>query len=270
MSLKAAIEQELNRKDKQNHSDETIKGKPRRYHGPNQPEDISGLVIQSKLNKLFYLRDHHDEERAGLHASAIIVSDNEFCYRQQVLSLIYRQNQGEQLPVKLLRIFAEGEAIHRKWQNLFVKAGIAEHIEARHYSEEYELYFTPDAVINLDGTKYVVEIKSMNTFSYQKAKSHPTGRKQLLLYMHLLGIPQGFVLAEDKNTQDWQPFMQRYDYDQVVPYLERLHQVQELKQNFLKFQEMPARKCKNSTCKKAAECPMRDACFNIGIGRQKL
>ena len=41
----------------------------------------------------------------------------------QVLSLIYRQLQGEQLPVGLMRIFEEGNAIHEKWQRLFIRAG---------------------------------------------------------------------------------------------------------------------------------------------------
>jgi hypothetical protein len=233
----------------------------------NKSEGIQSLLIKNKLDKLFYLRDHLDEDRAGLHASAMIASDNDFCYRQQVLSLLYKQNQGELLPVNLMRIFAQGNAIHEKWQNLFVKAGIADMIEGRSFSEEYELYFTPDAVIILDGKKYVVEIKSMNTFSFQKANSHPSGHKQMQLYMHLLGIPQGFVLAEDKNSQDWKPFLAEYDPEVVKPILARLNTVQEMKQAFLKYKEMPPRKCKKCDSKRAKECGMRDACFNVGIGR---
>jgi len=274
MSLKSAIMDELSKgKGSQNPSVEkqsSNRHKPMSRNKSTYPDDLKGLLIKSRLDKLFYLRDEKDEERAGLHASAIIVSDNEFCYRAQVLSLLYKQNQGEQLPINLLRIFAAGTSIHEKWQHMFIKAGIAEHIEARHYSEEYELYFTPDAVINLDGTKYIVEIKSMNTFAYQKAKSHPSGQKQLQLYMHLLGISQGFVLAEDKNNQDWQPFMCEYDPEQVLPFLGRLNQVQEMKKAFVKSKEIPPRKCKNSETSRAKSCNMRDACFNIGNKRVDL
>ena len=68
--------------------------------------------IEQVLNSLFYLDKNIDEElkflksvmtrgqesqeRKGLHASAVIVSDDKFCYRQQVLSLFYKQLQGEQ------------------------------------------------------------------------------------------------------------------------------------------------------------------------------
>ena len=88
--------------------------------------------------------------------------------------------------------------------------------------------------------------------------------------MHLLGIPQGFVLAEDNNNQDWQLFMCEYDPEQVLPFLGRLNQVQEMKQAFVKSKEIPPRKCKNSETSMAKSCNMRDACFNIGNKRVDL
>ena len=96
--------------------------------------------IEKLLNNLFYLdknipkeleflesvmtRGQGTTERKGLHASAIIVGDDKFCYRQQVLSLFYKQLQGEQVQVGLKRIFAEGDAIHEKWQRLFIRGGL--------------------------------------------------------------------------------------------------------------------------------------------------
>ena len=112
-----------------------------------QEADKSGTKIQSteeqqmeaKLNKLFYLekdveqeteflrmvmtRGQETQERKGLHASAIIVSEDKFCIRQQLLSLFYKQKQGEQVPIGLKRIFSEGDAIHEKWQRLFIRGG---------------------------------------------------------------------------------------------------------------------------------------------------
>lgn len=238
--------------------------------GNEKDMGIQGLIIESKLNPLFYLRNELDEERAGLHASSIIGSENDLCYRQQVLSLLFKQNQGEGIPIRLARIFAAGNSIHEKWQNMFIKGGIADQIEGRSYSEQYELYFTPDAVIVLEGKKYVVEIKSMNTFSFKKANNHPSGRKQMQLYMHLLGIPQGFVLAENKNSQDVKIFYERYDPEVVMPFIARLNSIQEMKQAFIEHKEMPPRKCKKSGSKKAEGCNMRDACFNIGKGRIRI
>lgn len=231
------------------------------------------LIIKQRLNKLFVdMRDvrHLDEERVGLHASAIIDSDANFCYRCQLLSLFYKQGQGRDLPIGLLRIFAEGNAIHEKWQNMFEKTGIAIKNEARSYSEKYDLYFTPDSLVKINGKIYVVEIKSMNTFAFKHAKSHPSGQKQCMLYMHLLGISNGFVLADDKNSQEFEIFPVVYDHEKVLPYIERLNEIQNMKRDFVENKVAPPRKCKDANVKRALECSMRDCCFNIGDGRKKL
>lgn len=239
----------------------------------NITNSSESLIIKQRLNKLFVeMRDINnlEEERAGLHGSAIIESETSFCFRCQLLSLFYKQGQGKDLPIDLLRIFKEGNAIHEKWQNMFEKAGIAIKNEARSYSTKYDLYFTPDSIIKIDGRIYVVEIKSMNTFSFKKATSHPSGQKQCMLYMHLLGIPNGFVLGEDKNTQQFEIFPVEYSYEKVLPYIYRLNEIQLMKKNFIENKEVPPRKCKNANTKKAMECPMRDCCFNIEKGRIKL
>lgn len=234
-------------------------------------QSTESIIIEQRLNKMFYtMRDNLEDDRVGLHASSIIGGDDSFCYRCQVLSLFFVQNKGHELPVTSLKIFAAGNSIHEKWQNMFIRSGAAVKIEARSFSEKYELYFTPDAIIEMNGKQYVVEIKSMNTYSFKHATSHPSGRKQCMLYMHMLGIPNGFVLAEDKNTQDIKIFPVEYDYSVVVPYLTRLHEVQEMKKAFIKHKELPARHCKNCDTKQAVGCSMRDACWNIGGGRVKL
>ena len=77
--------------------------------------------IEKLFNKLFYAKKDMDEEvkfvkqmftrggdtteRYGLHTSAIIVGEDKFCYREQVLSLLYKQAQGENVPLNLMRSF---------------------------------------------------------------------------------------------------------------------------------------------------------------------
>lgn len=247
------------------------------------------LVIENTLNKMFYAKPNiveevkllnllmtkngYDKDRAGLHASAIIVSENEFCYREQVLSLIYKMEQGDNIPISLRRIFEEGNAIHEKWQKLFVRSGlgIAENMDRSRFNKRYELTYSPDATNVLFNKKeYVVEIKSMNMFAYQKATSHPSGAKQLKLYMHFTKCFNGFVLAEDKNTQQFKVFPVEYDYNDIAPYVERLEKVQEYKYKLLEEHKMVPRKCTKIDCKRAQTCNMRDACWNVGKGRVKL
>lgn len=236
---------------------------------PTQVKDINILLLEQELNALFSLPGRDHEERTGLHASAIIASPTQFCLREQILSLFYKRNKENNLPVGLLRIFKEGNCIHEKWQDMFVKAGIAKGIEDRGYSALFDLFMTPDAIIEVNGKLYVVEIKSCNTFSYKHMiDSHPSGTKQLQLYMHFLCIPNGFVLAEDKNNQEFKIFPVKYEPNQARPYVERLYEIKEARERYMMERKLPIRMCGSHGCKRAMGCGMSDACF--GKKRIKL
>lgn len=248
--------------------------------------------IEHLLNSLFYFdkdipnelkflksvmtRGAETTERKGLHASAIIVSDDKFCYRQQVLSLFYKQLQGEQTSVGLKRIFAEGDAIHEKWQRLFIRGGLCEPLDCdfTRFDEDFDLSYTPDIICKLprnmsltepcdEWDEYVVEIKSMNTFSYKKQEHHASGRKQCQLYMYLTGIHKGIVLCDDKNTQEFKVKTYEYNPSEIAKYIRRLEKIQEYKDELILDKKLVKRhkNCTGYNCKKAQECPMRDVCF---------
>ena len=251
--------------------------------------------IEELLNNLFYLdknipeelkflksvmtRGAETTERKGLHASAVIVSDDKFCYRQQLLSLFYKQLQGEQTPIGLKRIFSEGDAIHEKWQRLFIRGGLCKPLDCdfSRFADEYDLSYTPDIICALPvdmklssvyddsvpKEPYVVEIKSVNTFTFKKQKYHASGRKQCQLYMYLTGIHKGIVLCDDKNTQEFKVYKYEYNPSEIAPYIRRLEQIQEYKQRLLKKHKIVGRhtKCNGYSCKKAQECPMREVCY---------
>lgn len=262
--------------------------------------------LEKILNKMFYLKKNIDEEvafvkqvmtrglenqeRVGLHASAIIVSDKQFCTRQQVLSLIYKQLQGEQIPVGLKRIFEEGNAIHEKWQRLFIRAGYAKAktCDLTRYDVEYQLSYTPDIVCRIpeffDGA-IVVEIKSVNPMQFKKMQSHPSAQKQLQLYMHECikeakrkkkwngkDYTKGFVLCDDKGAQDFKVFVYDYDPEFVAPYVDRLEDTRYQYYEFMDGGKAPVRHkdCKSYECKQAEKCPMKDACWNRNNGRKRL
>lgn len=262
-------------------------------------QDSESAALEKVLNKMFYLdKDPKEElkflkqvitrgtgtqERFGLHASSMIVSDNAFCARQQVLSLIYKQRQGEQVSVGLKRIFEEGNAIHEKWQRMFIRAGYAtaESCDYSQLNKEFEVSFTPDIICSIPSKDYdwddlTCEIKSVNTFQFKKMveknASHPSGEKQLQFYMYLRGTKKGFTLCEDKNTQEFLVKIVKFDPYIVEPFVERLEFVKEAKQRVYEEGKMVKRhnKCTSATCKMAEECPMRDACYGIGMGKVKL
>lgn len=237
------------------------------YAKKNMEEEV-------KFVKQMFTRGGDSTERYGLHTSAIIVGEDKFCFREQVLSLLYKQAQGEQVPQNLIRIFEEGNAIHEKWQRLFIRGGLckAEDCDFSRFNKEYEIGYTPDAIITINGVQYVVEIKSVNTYQFMKMTSHPTAEKQVNMYMRFTGIHQGIILCEDKNTQNFKVFMVKYKPDKAAPYIERLEAVQFYKKRVLEEGKMVKRcsQCTSKVSKRAIGCAMRDACWNCGKGRVRL
>ena len=262
--------------------------------------------LEGILNKMFYCEKNIEEEtkfvnmvmtrglesteRIGLHASAMIKGDKEFCIRQQVLSLIYKQLQGEQIQVGLKRIFEEGNAIHEKWQRLFIRAGYAKAntLDRTRFDNEYMLSFTPDIVCRIpefyDGAM-VGEIKSVNTFQFKNMTSHPSAKKQLQFYMSELikqaklknkwngkDYLKGFVLCEDKNTQDFKVFIYDFDKDFVGPFIDRCEEVSAYYQKAITENKMVGRhkKCDSYSCTMAEKCPMKDACWDKNNGKIKI
>ena len=260
--------------------------------------------LETIFNKMFYLERNIDEEtkfvnqvmtrglgnqeRIGLHASSMIVGDKQFCVRQQVLSLMYKQLQGEQISVGLKRIFEEGNAIHEKWQRLLIRANYAKAktLDRTRFDDEYMLSFTPDIVCRIpefyDGAM-VGEIKSVNTYQFKNMTSHPSAHKQLEFYMFELikqaklkgtwngkDYLKGFTLCDDKNTQDFKVFIYDYDEDFVAPFIERCEEVKFYYDKAIKENKMVGRKkeCDSYNCKMAETCPMKDVCY--GKSKERL
>lgn len=259
--------------------------------------------LEKILNQMFYLpkdveketafvkqvmtRGLESTERVGLHASAIIVSDKKWCLRQQVLSLMYKQLQGEQVKVGLRRIFEEGNAIHEKWQRLFIRAGYSnvDDLDVTKFNKQWRVSYTPDIECLIpqyfDG-KMIGELKSVNTFQFKKMNKHPSAGKQLQWYMALsiarekqagtwngIDYTKGFVLNEDKNTQEFKLEVYEYEPDRVEPFVQRCRDIKAGYKRIHSAGKMVARPedAKSSDCKRCHDCPMRDACWNIGQGR---
>ena len=232
---------------------------------------------EAKFVKQVMTRGQESQERVGLHASSLIVGDKDFCVRQQVLSLIYKQLQGEQINVGLMRIFEQGNAIHEKWQRLFIRAGYskASDLDVTQFNDAYKISFTPDIICSIpefyDG-KMIGEIKSVNTFQFQRMVKHPSAWKQCQWYMYLTGIRKGFVLSEDKNTQDFK--IEVYDYDPsiVAPFIDRAEAIKYYYNKLMKQHKMVQRPddAKSSDCKRCKDCPMRLSCWNLEGGKIKI
>ena len=256
-------------------------------------QSSDAAVLEKIFNRMFFLpkdveqetrfvnmvmtRGTDTQERIGLHASALIKGDKDFCLRQQVLSLLYRQLQGEQISVGLKRVFEEGNAIHEKWQRMFIRAGYSTPwtLDVTKFNKKYRISYTPDIICEIPefyNGKMVGELKSVNTFQFQKMTRHPSAWKQLQWYMYLTGIHKGFVLSEDKNTQDFK--VEVYDFDStiVAPFIDRAEQIKFYYNRVLKEKKMVKRPkdAKDSECKRCKECALKNACWNVDGGGVRL
>lgn len=223
--------------------------------------DLQSLLVNSAFDKLMFQKREEDETRIGMHGSGVISKD--FCYRQQVLSFYYKGAEPN-YPVELRRIFLNGWYVHIKWQKLFEQAKIAYGIEQRGKSDFWKLLFTPDAIIKLKNKLYIVEIKSVNTIQFQKMNEHESARHQIQLYMHMTGIPNGIVLCEDKNTQRIKTYIYQYNFEEVLPYLERMEKVKKYLGAYEKDKMLPKRICQSENNKCAENCAYKNACFGKG------
>lgn len=263
-------------------------------------------ALERIFNKMFYMdkdvekevafvrqvmtRGLETQERSGLHASALIVGDNKWCLRQQVLSLMYKQLQGEQVNANLRRIFEEGNSVHEKWQRMFLRAGYSEveDLDRTRFNKKWRVSYTPDIECIIpqffDG-RMIGELKSVNTFQFQKMGKHPSAWKQCQWYMRLsiarekangtwngIDYTKGFVISEDKNTQDFK--VEVYDIDAGVtdPFVLRCKDIKEAYKLYRSEKKMVPRPSdtKSHDSKRCKECPMRDACWNVGEGRVLL
>ena len=105
---------------------------------------------------------------------------------------------------------AYGTEAHERIQGLFEKSGVL--VEAEREintigSEEFPpIRGFVDLIIKWQGEETVGEIKTTSQESYvsKKAKSQGAGYHlvQVLIYMKVLGLNKGFLLYENKNTQN--------------------------------------------------------------------
>lgn len=101
---------------------------------------------------------------------------------------------------------AYGTEAHERLQKVFKNAGILVEAERKVVSENPPIFGYADLVINWQGEEAVGEIKttSQESFVSKKAKNQPAGYHllQVLTYMKVLGLNKGFLIYENKNTQE--------------------------------------------------------------------
>lgn len=166
------------------------------------------------------------------------------------------------------RIFDNGHAMHERVTGYFKEMGILVHDEYPISHKNPPLEGTLDAIIEWDGPK-VVEIKSIGDagFIYRKLYHKPKDEhyRQIQLYMHSTGIFEGFLLYENKNTQELLPIHVHYDEPFILKLFKKYDKIYGAYEKGI----LPARPYK-STSVKCERCQLKEHCFSDPDEGQKI
>lgn len=228
-----------------------------------KPEPVGKDVINAKANRAFEVIDATLLEKSkpywrksnGFSPSATNECARRFTYLLEGVEI--KPDVGEQLR----RIFDNGDDVHSRIVRYFEQSAILVEAERRLLTEGVPISGYIDAIIQVDGMQFIVEIKSINERGFDARKNMRRPKddhyKQIQLYMWGTGIHQGIVWYENKNTQAWLPLVVTYNEEYVTPIIERYGRIYAL---HLKG-EIPKRPHRQNT-KICQGCDVKDRCWS--------
>lgn len=165
-------------------------------------------------------------------------------------------------PAQLQRTFDVGTWYHTYVQNILYNNGILEQAEVPVFNKERYINGSADGVIKawVFGEKAVLEIKTMNSFTYSKAIFAPFKKHvfQASIYARELGIRKILFLYINKDTSEMKDFLVDVDKEE----LEKADGIMDRVIEAVEKEEAPKRKCKVATSETACSCVFRSLCFS--------
>lgn len=133
--------------------------------------------------------------------------------------------RDEKVNPRTQRIFDNGHAVHDRWYKYFNGMGIMVDEEIPIVvNDPVPIIGFADAVVDWDGNK-LVEMKSigMEGFQYRKHFNKPKDDhyNQAQLYLYALKLEKGYVIYEDKSSQDFLIFEIEKDDEHIEKLLRR-------------------------------------------------
>lgn len=147
-------------------------------------------------------------ETDGFHPSSLGIKHGQ-CARRNAYLLMGAEKQ-DRTPPRVLRVFANGHAVHDRWQKHLHKMGIE-------FEDEVVIDFSDppiaghcDGIYTWKGKRILLEIKSCspevfaNRLKWKKPKDEHFD--QANIYAYVLGLDTIHVLYEDKGNQEFKIF----------------------------------------------------------------
>lgn len=163
---------------------------------------------------------------------------------------------------------SNGTFSHDRIQQLFEKSGVLKEAERRVSNENPPILGFADLIVEFDGAEAVGEFKTIKTEGYEGIKNTlrglPYHMVQILIYMHVLDLPDGFLIYENKNTNEFLviPIEMNERNREYVNYI-----FQWMTETYGAFEAgtMPTRPF-NKSSKECKYCPIKEACWSEDRG----
>jgi len=159
------------------------------------------------------------------------------------------------------RIFDVGTWWHTYIQTALWKAGVLEKSEVRVRNRKTKVYGSTDGKIHFNKERMILEIKTMNSFTFAKGKHGVLDdhKYQATIYAKESDIHKICFIYLNKDTSEI-----KVHYHNVE---EKTKKLIDNKINFIhnsvKNKKAPERVCESRKDKRACECAFRKLCFNI-------
>lgn len=112
----------------------------------------------------------------------------------------------ENIPAANIASMRSGTDAHERIEKLVEATGLLKEREREIKSEDPPIRGFADLVLDVDGEEIIGEIKTIKDqyFIQRKSEGHPSDSHllQLLIYMKVEGVEEGFVLYENKNDNE--------------------------------------------------------------------
>lgn len=180
-------------------------------------------AIDNYLNN----RPENEKERSYFYISEITKSKKEIFNS-------FKGKKKEKTEAKLHRIFDNGNAVHTRFYKYFAEMGILVAAEVDAVKNDL-IHGRLDAIITDRKENYVVDIKSMSQWSFNKLKDEPQydHKIQLLMYMYFTNISKGFILVENKDCQLIKCFYMELDERNKKTIEKIIEELKNLKENYI-------------------------------------
>lgn len=173
------------------------------------------------------LEEYFSREEGGRERDYFYISEVAKCPRQ----IFYSARGFPRPPIdgRAARRMAAGDDFHRRIIEALFALGIGVAAEVP-IPENGLFHGRADAIISLGGKNYVVEMKSLHPYHFDRTAREPRRDHylQLQLYMHYLDIPQGIILMENRGNQELREFAVGRDEEvirTVLAEFEELHRL---------------------------------------------